>query len=86
MNEPTLGSTIIVDGYYYFTGSVPGYQSIEIRRAKSLNDLEKAETKNVWRAPKDGPMSQLIWAPEIHFIQGNGISTLLHSDHGTISQ
>lgn len=33
------------DGYYYFTGSVPGYQSIEIRRAKSLNDLEKGETK-----------------------------------------
>lgn len=25
------------DGYYYFTGSVPGYQVIELRRAKSLN-------------------------------------------------
>ena len=47
MNEPTLGVYHHSDGYYYFTGSVPGYQSIEIRRAKSLNDLEKAETKNV---------------------------------------
>lgn len=31
------------DGYYYFTGSVPGYQEIELRRAKSLNELENAE-------------------------------------------
>ncbi|MGC3549562.1 alpha-N-arabinofuranosidase, partial [Enterococcus faecium] len=23
-------------GYYYFTGTVPGYQVIELRRAKSL--------------------------------------------------
>ena len=31
------------DGYYYFTGSVPGYQEIEVRRAKSLNELENGE-------------------------------------------
>ncbi|MCD4960592.1 glycoside hydrolase family 43 protein [Enterococcus casseliflavus] len=56
------------DGYYYFTGSVPGYQSIELRRAKSLNELEDAERKTVWQAHESGPMSELIWAPEIHFI------------------
>lgn len=56
------------DGYYYFTGSVPGYQSIELRRAKSLNKLEDAERKTVWQAHESGPMSELIWAPEIHFI------------------
>ncbi|WP_440913706.1 family 43 glycosylhydrolase, partial [Enterococcus innesii] len=56
------------DGYYYFTGSVPGYQSIELRRAKSLNELEDAERKSVWQAHESGPMSELIWAPEIHFI------------------
>ena len=27
------------DGYYYFTGSVPTYDSIELRRAKSISDL-----------------------------------------------
>ena len=27
------------DGYYYFTGSVPGYQEIAVLRAKSLNEL-----------------------------------------------
>ncbi|MGI6154844.1 MAG: family 43 glycosylhydrolase [Enterococcus sp.] len=58
------------DGYYYFTGSVPGYQSIELRRAKSLNELETGEIMTVWHAPEEGLMSRLIWAPEIHFING----------------
>jgi len=59
------------DGYYYFTGSVPGYQEIEIRRAKSLDDLEKGECETVWQAHEKGEMSSLIWAPEIHHINGN---------------
>lgn len=58
------------DGYYYFTGSVPGYQEIEVRRSKTLNGLEDGERQSVWRAHDSGPMSALIWAPEIHFIQG----------------
>lgn len=58
------------DGYYYFTGSVPGYQEIEVRRAKSLNELEDGERSSVWHAHPEGEMSKLIWAPEIHFIQG----------------
>lgn len=58
------------DGYYYFTGSVPGYQEIEVRRAKNLDGLEDGERTSIWRAHATGPMSSLIWAPEIHFIQG----------------
>ena len=58
------------DGYYYFTGSVPGYQSIELRRGKSLNDLRDGDTKTIWQAHESGNQSQLIWAPEIHFIDG----------------
>ncbi|UUX35393.1 glycoside hydrolase family 43 protein [Fundicoccus culcitae] len=59
------------DGYYYFTGSVPGYQSIEVRRAKHLNDLDtKAEVVTVWHAHESGLQSELIWAPEIHHIDG----------------
>ncbi|WP_161979290.1 glycoside hydrolase family 43 protein [Streptococcus sp. S784/96/1] len=59
------------DGYYYFTGSVPGYQTIELRRAKSLNDLgEKAEVVTVWYAHETGPLSELVWAPEIHYLRG----------------
>lgn len=59
------------DGFYYFTGSVPGYQEIEVRRAKHLDELENGECKCVWRAHKTGEMSSLIWAPEIHFIDGS---------------
>ncbi|WP_297819459.1 family 43 glycosylhydrolase [uncultured Lactobacillus sp.] len=56
------------EGYYYFCGSVPGYQVIELRRAKTLNELQSAETVNIWQAHKTGPMSKLIWAPELHYI------------------
>lgn len=58
------------DGYYYFTGSVPGYEEIEVRRAKTLNELEDGERASVWHAHPSGEMSKLIWAPEIHFVQG----------------
>lgn len=56
------------DGFYYFTGSLPGYQAIELRRAKSINELEEGERVLVWHAPETGLMSELIWAPEIHYI------------------
>jgi len=58
------------DGYYYFTGSVPEYDRIELRRAKKLDDLSAAETADVWRKPNSGPMSMHVWAPEIHSIDG----------------
>lgn len=59
-----------MDGYYYFTGSVPGYQEIEVRRARTLAGLENGERVTVWHAHERGPMSQLIWAPEIHYMDG----------------
>ncbi|MCX7711715.1 MAG: glycoside hydrolase family 43 protein [Clostridia bacterium] len=58
------------DGYYYFTASVPEYDRIEIRRAKTIQELGKAEPKIVWKKHDSGPMSKHIWAPEIHFIEG----------------
>ncbi len=58
------------DGYYYFTASVPAYNLIEIRRAKTLEGLAHAAPRTIWRKHKSGPMSQLIWAPEIHYIDG----------------
>lgn len=72
------------DGYYYFTGSVPGYQQIELRRAKTLNDLEDGEIKIIWQAHETGLMSELIWAPEIHFIDGKWYIYFAASDHATI--
>jgi len=59
------------DGYYYFTGSVPEYDRIELRRAKTIAALaDTQEVVTVWRKPEEGPYSELIWAPEVHFIQG----------------
>jgi GH43 family beta-xylosidase len=58
------------DGYYYFTASIPAYDRIELRRARTIAELAIAQTSDVWRKPDTGPYSELIWAPEIHFIQG----------------
>lgn len=69
------------DGYYYFTGSVPGYQTIELRRSKILTDLEKGEKVTVWHAHQDGPLSKLIWAPEIHYLNGKWYIYFAASDH-----
>ncbi len=58
------------DGYYYFTASVPEYDLIELRRAKSLQALRTAEPVTAWVKHETGPMSDLIWAPELHHIHG----------------
>ncbi|MDQ0228337.1 alpha-N-arabinofuranosidase [Bacillus sp. 7586-K] len=58
------------DGYYYFTGSHPLYDRIVLRRAKSLNDLQEAKEVAVWWKHESGPLSELIWAPEIHRANG----------------
>jgi GH43 family beta-xylosidase len=58
---------------YYFIASVPEYDRLEIRRATSLEGLRHAEPVVVWRKPDTGPYSQLIWAPELHHIDGQWV-------------
>jgi GH43 family beta-xylosidase len=58
------------DGYYYFTATAPEYDRIELRRARSLNQLGAAEPKVVWRKHASGVMGAHIWAPELHYIAG----------------
>lgn len=58
------------DGHYYFTASVPEYDRIELRRATTLAGLPSAPPLTIWTAPDSGPMSSLIWAPEIHHADG----------------
>ena len=58
------------DGWYYFTASIPAYDCIELRRARSIAELATAQTVVVWRKPDTGPFSELVWAPEIHHIFG----------------
>ena len=58
------------DGYYYFTASVPLYDRIELRRATTIDGLATAQTVDAWTKPANGPYSELVWAPELHFNQG----------------
>lgn len=58
------------DGYYYFTGSIPAYDCIALRRAKTLAELPEAEEVVVWRKHESGIMSEHIWAPELHYLEG----------------
>lgn len=58
------------DGMYYFTASVPAYNRIILRGAKTIEGLKTAEEKTIWKKHKEGPQSIHIWAPEIHHIYG----------------
>lgn len=60
------------DGYYYFVASVPAYNLIELRRAKTIDGLAHAMPRTIWRKHDSGTGSQseLIWAPELHYTDG----------------
>ncbi|WP_181794747.1 family 43 glycosylhydrolase [Streptomyces sp. WELS2] len=58
------------DGLYYFTATVPEYDRIVLRRARTLNGLSTAAESVIWRAHPTGPMAAHIWAPELHRIGG----------------
>lgn len=62
--------TKTADGTYYFIATVPEYDRIEMRKAKSIDGIKQAEPVVVWRKHDEGPMSQHIWAPELHRIDG----------------
>jgi GH43 family beta-xylosidase len=56
------------DGHYYLTGSVPEYDRLVLRRARTLAGLATAEEAVLWRHLPSGPLSGFIWAPELHRI------------------
>ena len=56
--------------WYYLMATVPAYDLLELRRAKSIAGLATAEAKVVWRKHDSGPMSRHIWAPELAFLDG----------------
>ncbi|WP_084079165.1 family 43 glycosylhydrolase [Demequina sp. NBRC 110057] len=80
MTNPSIPSPIVlqradpcvlrVDDQYYFTGSHPLYDRIVLRRASSLEDLQAADEVTIWTKHEAGPQSHLIWAPEIHRVNG----------------
>jgi len=58
------------DGWYYFIATVPEYDRIELRRARTIEELAAAEPKVIWRKHEAGVMGAHIWAPELHHIEG----------------
>lgn len=56
-----------VDGWYYFMASVPEYDRLALRRARTIAGLATAPETVVWRRPSAGKMGGHIWAPEIHY-------------------
>lgn len=58
------------DGYYYFTASVPEFDRIELRRARTLAGLAEAQPVTIWRRRETGELSCNIWAPELHYADG----------------
>ncbi|NIJ33354.1 GH43 family beta-xylosidase [Sphingomonas oligoaromativorans] len=61
------------DGWYYMTGSVPQYDRLVLRRAKTIAGLATAEERVLWRHLPSGPLSGFIWAPEMHEVDGRWI-------------
>jgi GH43 family beta-xylosidase len=58
------------DGYYYFTGSVPEYDRLVLRRSRTVAGLSEAEETVIWTKHAAGEMGNHIWAPELHYIDG----------------
>lgn len=56
------------DGWYYLTGSVPEYDLLVLRRARTIAGLATAEERVLWRHQASGPMSGFLWAPELHLV------------------
>ena len=61
------------DGWYYFTASVPEFDRLVLRKARTLQELPDAAEKVVWTRHAEGDMSCNIWAPEIHHIDGKWV-------------
>ncbi len=59
------------DGKYYFTATVPSYDKIVLRCADSLAELAQANEKELWHKHESGPQSEHVWAPELHYLDGN---------------
>ncbi len=57
-----------VDGIYYYTNTLRN--RIALWRTDNIGHLASAEHRTVWTPPATGPNAHLIWAPELHRIDG----------------
>lgn len=59
-----------VNGAYYYSESYCGSASICIKASTTLTGLSGAAWVGVWSAPAIGPNSGDVWAPELHYVDG----------------
>lgn len=58
------------NGEYYLIATVPEYDRLVLRKAKTINGLKEAKEKEIWHKHAKGIMASHIWAPELHRIDG----------------
>ncbi|NLP33906.1 MAG: family 43 glycosylhydrolase [Clostridiales bacterium] len=58
------------DGWYYFTASMPEFDSIPLRKSRTLHGLANAQENIIWKKHESGIMGAHIWAPELHYLDG----------------
>jgi GH43 family beta-xylosidase len=56
------------DGWYYYTNTLG--DRIALWKTRDMARLSEASPVTVWRAPKNGPHSTSVWAPELHYLRG----------------
>jgi GH43 family beta-xylosidase len=61
---------VFKDGWYYFTATLDADGGVSVWKSRTLTGLDRGRKAKVWAAPKSGPMSKMIWAPELHFLRG----------------
>src|SRR5438552_8054479 len=57
------------DGFYYYMNTT--VTNLTLWKTRSMANLSSAPKKIVWTPPPTGPYLHDIWAPEIHFLEGN---------------
>jgi GH43 family beta-xylosidase len=72
------------DGLYTFMASVPEYDRVILRRARTIGGLATAPETVLWRRPSSGRMAGHIWAPEIHQIDGRWYVYVAAGDGGDV--
>lgn len=56
------------DGTYYYTHTLG--DRLALWRTDDISDLANAEQKTIWTPPETGPNAHMIWAPELHHLDG----------------
>lgn len=66
------------EGTYYFTGSYPEYDRIELTSADSVNGIAAAVPKTVWKMDAQFK-EKYVWAPEIHYVMDQWVIYFAYS-------